>query len=51
MPKIISKLYKLKVQQVVKNTFKACDSSNIIQTLPLTLNLGRKVWIYWGKKR
>ena len=50
MTKAMSKLRKLKAQQRVQDALNARNGSDTIQTLPLALSLGSKVWIYREKK-
>ena len=42
----MNELRKLKTQQGVQDAFNACNGLDTIQTLPLALNLGSKIWIY-----
>lgn len=49
MDKPISKLYKLKAEQVVQNTLNVCKSLNTIKILLLTLNLSCQILVYYKK--
>ena len=51
LAKAIIKLCKVKTQREVQDAFNIRNGPDTIQTLPLALSLGSKVWIYREKKR
>ena len=51
MIKAISKLRKLKTQRGVQEALNTRNNPDTIQTLPLVISLGSKVWIYQEKIR